>query len=344
MLVNKLVLKNYRNHINKEIFFEPQINIIVGNNGSGKTNILEAINLISTTKSLRARYDKELINFDHNFCTVNLLTNDDILEIQIIKSENINSTSKKVKINKTPKTLHSFCGYFNSVIFSPLDIEFITGSPSLRRKYIDLILSQTSNEYKKNLNLYVKAVRQRNKLLEMINSKKRSTVELEYWNDIIINLGEYIQLKRNDFFNFVQNKINFYNQNLNNNKHTIFVNYNINLINKQRILKYVDTEIYAKNTLIGPHRDDFEIIFDDKNIAYFGSRGQQRTAILALKLCEIDYIKNKKQQEPILLLDDIFSELDSEHRHTLIETIKKRQTIISATEIPNFLKGNVVRL
>lgn len=344
MQINKITLKNFRNHIDKTVDFKPNMNILVGNNGVGKTNILEAIHLIATTKSIKAKYDKELINVNQDFCTVNLFTQYDTLELQVVKKEGLNNSTKKVKINKTPKSLNAFSGYFNCVLFAPSDVEFITGSPSLRRKYLDSILIQTSNDYKKNLNLYTKAIRQRNKLLQLINERKQSTDQLIFWDETILKLGEYIQKYRNDFFTFVSNNIDQYNNQLNNNEHKVYLNYNINLISKERIEKYKQKEILSKSTLVGPHRDDFEIIFDDNNIAFFGSRGQQRTAIMALKLCEIEYIKLKKQVEPVLLLDDIFSELDDDHKNTLIKTVQNRQTIISSTEVPNFLTGHIIEM
>src|SRR4030042_3143455 len=161
MKVKTLKLTNFRNHLSKEISFSDEINLILGPNGAGKTNILEAIYLISTTKSPRAKYDKDLINYDQSFCTVGLDGENNHLELQIIKSEKFdNASSKKAKVNKTQKALGYFAGIFNSVLFTPEDILIITGSPTLRRKYMDMVLVQTSENYKSILMQYVRAVKQ----------------------------------------------------------------------------------------------------------------------------------------------------------------------------------------
>lgn len=345
MKINKLILKNFRNHLDKSIEFKDNINLILGANGVGKTNILEAIHLISTTKSTKARYDREIINYDQNFCTISLNTPQDNLELQIIKGESDDNTStKKAKINKTPKSLSYFAGTFNSVLFTPQDVEIVTGTPSARRKYLDMVLIQTSKGYKKNLSLYTKAIRQRNKLLEMIREKGYGHTQIEYWEEQLLTLGTQIQKERTDFFESIKESIQKYNKQLNKDDTNLHINYKINLINRERLDSHKDIEIAAKATLIGPHRDDFEIIFNNKDIAYFGSRGQQRTALLTLKLSEIDFIEQKTGEKPLLLLDDVFSELDLKHRNTVLNALENRQTIITSTEKPDLLVDNIIEV
>lgn len=345
MKINKLVLKNFRNHVDRTIDFTDGVNLIIGSNGAGKTNILEAIHLISTTKSIKAKHDRDLINYGSNFCTVNLASPEDVFELQVVKSDEDNNTSsKKAKINKTPKSLNYFAGKFNSVMFTPQDVEILTGSPSIRRRYIDMVLTQTNTNYKKSLNLYIKAVRQRNKVLEMIKENRYGFGQLDYWNEQVLNLGSYLQKARIDFFGLIENLVQEYNLILNGNQSTLKVLYDMSEMSTERLEKYKDAEIAAKSTLVGPHRDDFEIQYNDKNIAYFGSRGQQRTAMLAIKLAEIDFIKQKTGENPILLLDDIFSELDSKHRNTVNNVIKNQQTIITSTEKPEFTTNNQIAL
>jgi len=345
MQINKLTLKNFRNHLDKNLTFTDNINLILGPNGVGKTNVLEAIHLVSTTKSIKAQYDKDLINYDKSFCTIVLENPKDTLELQIIKGEQSENTSRKTaKVNKTPKALSYFVGMFNSVLFTPQDIDLVTGSPSIRRKYLDMVLIQTSEGYKKTLSLYNKAVRQRNKLLEKLSESGFGFGQLDYWNEQILNLGTIIQRRRLDFFETIREIIREYNYKLNNRDSDLKVFYKMNEISKDRMEKYKDTEIAAKTTLVGPHRDDFEILFDGKNIAYFGSRGQQRTALLALKLSEKDFIEQKIGEKPLLLLDDVFSELDSKHKNTVMEVVKDHQTIITSTDKLDFDIDNLIEL
>jgi len=345
MQIQKLTLKNFRNHTNKEAVFKENINLILGPNGAGKTNILEAIHLISTTKSIKAKFDRDLINYNQNFCTISLENPTDLLELQIVKGDQNDNISKKTaKVNKTPKSLSYFAGMFNSVLFTPQDIELLTGTPSIRRKYLDMVLIQTSEGYKKTLSLYIKAVRQRNKLLEKISDSGFGFGQMDYWDEQILSLGTIIQKKRLDFFETIREIIQEYNYKLNNSDSDLKIFYKINEINKDRMEKYRETEIAAKTTLVGPHRDDFEILFNGKNIAYFGSRGQQRTVLLALKLAEMDFIEEKIGEKPILLLDDIFSELDNKHKGTVMEVIQKQQTIITSTDKPDFNIDNLIEL
>lgn len=345
MQIKDLTLRNFRNHINLEISFKDKINLILGENGAGKTNILEAIHLISTTKSAKAQYDRDLVNYDSNFCTIVLNDLSNNLELQILKSDtSTNVSTKKAKVNKTPKSLNYFGGMFNSVLFIPEDVEVVTGSPSARRKYMDMVLIQTSEGYKKVLTLYTKAVRQRNKLLETMNEGGHGFGQIDYWDEQILDLGTTIQKKRIEFFEYIRTILQGYNYKLNGAKSNLEVVYKMNEMSKERMDKYKDTEIAAKTTLVGPHRDDFEILLNNKNIAYFGSRGQQRTALLALKLSEIDFIESKTDEKPVLLLDDIFSELDEHHKNTVLEVIQGQQTIITSTEKPDFEIDNVIEI
>lgn len=337
MLLKNLKLTNYRNH--RSFTLEPDKNItfILGPNGSGKTNILEAIQMLATTKSLRAEIDQEVIKYDKDFARVEGViekdSDEETLEIVIKKSEIFeNASVKKVKINKVAKTLQNFAGELKAVLFSPQDIEIITGSPSNRRKYVDLILYQESKIYKQAHSVYTKALRQRNKLFEIISETGRGRDQMPFWDAKILEAGKKIQDQRKILFEFLDGKINEYERELNKTPNKFRINYLINEINEERMEKYRDKEFLARTTLIGPHRDDFVIIMDEMDIAHFGSRGQQRTAMLALKLSEIDYIKFRTNLIPVLLLDDIFSELDPKHKKAVLDTIQDKQTIITAAE------------
>jgi DNA replication and repair protein RecF len=342
MQINEIKLKNFRNHSNKTLEFDEKLTLIVGPNGAGKTNILEAVFVLATGKSQRARYDKDLINYDHAFCTLNgrVLNQDDSynLELQIIKSEDgTNFSSKKAKVNKVAKSISGFTGIFNAVIFITEDISIITGSPAERRRFLDLILSQSDKEYKRSLSSFIKAVRQRNKVLEMINEEGRGYDQMPFWNSQILEHGNAVHQKREAFINFSNENILKIIHELDSTKSNAIIGYKQNKVTEGRLESYRDKEIAAKSTLLGPHRDDFEVIFNGHDVSEFGSRGQQRTILAALKLLEIGYIEKTKGERPVLLLDDIFSELDDKHRHAILNLIHKQQTIITSAEPENIL-------
>ncbi len=334
MKINTLKLKNFRNHNSLEINFKGKSALIKGFNGAGKTNILEAIHLLSTTKSLRTKYDRELINHDADFAHVvaNAALNgtEATIEMTIVKNPKyINSSKKVVKIDKVSKTLANFTGTLNSVLFTPTDIEVITGSPSIRRDYIDSIFFQINREYKKASLEYAKAIRQRNKVLELIATEHRGYNQLPYWNEKILDRGEFIQNQRHKLIDFFAERMPHYANLLGNSEDLLEIKYLKNEISEKRLNDYKEKEIITKRTLVGPHRDDFEIFFNGFNIANFGSRGQQRTTILTLKLCEIDFLSEHTKKRPILLLDDIFSELDPLHREAVESIMELQQTIVT---------------
>jgi len=341
MKIQTLNLTNYRNHLSLKIKFDSELITIIGPNGAGKTNILESIHLLSTGKSPRTKYDVDLINYEKSFCTINSKVhaneNDFELEMQIIREEETEHSSiKKVKVNKVSKTMHYFCGLFTSVLFMPEDIQLITGSPSERRRYIDAVLIQIDTNYKRTLNSYTKAIKQRNKVLEKINREGRGWDEIDYWTDQTLRSGKILQEKRYEMFENMQIFLEK-NSKLLNGATEVLIRYKRNELNRERLEKYRDREIAAKATLIGPHRDDFEIYLDEHNVAEFGSRGQQRSVILALKLSEIELIEKEKGERPVLLLDDIFSELDEKHQKAVLSVIGNQQTIVTSTENLDFL-------
>lgn len=340
MQVKTLKLTNFRNQKDLKIDFDEGSTLIVGPNGCGKSNILEAIHLLSTTKSLRTRYDVELIRHGAKISRIEAIAEIDDdetkLEMAITKSAGYKNASRKiVKINKVNKSLTNFAGTLNSVLFTPTDIEILAGSPSIRRKYIDSIFFQIDKDYKRIHSQYTRAVRQRNKILEKISEGLAGRDQLVYWNDKILELGSNIQRKRRELFTFVQKSLTQYEKKLNSQDVEYRVKYKRNKITGARLEEYKKAEIGARRTLLGPHRDDFAIEFNGFDLASFGSRGQQRTTILALKLCEIDFITQYVQKRPILLLDDIFSELDSEHKEAVYQIIDLQQTIITTAQNAN---------
>lgn len=334
MKIITLQLTDFRNHKKIEMDLDGKPYLICGPNGIGKSNILEAIHLLSTTKSLRTKYDREVINHDANLARIGAKTsvNGDSLDLEmtIVKSDTFENSSKKiVKVNKVNKSLNYMAGILNSVLFTPTDIEILTGSPAVRRKFIDAIFFQIDKEYKKDLNNYTKAIRQRNKILENIRDLSTGQEQLPFWNEKILKHGKNIQTKRQTLFDFINSKIGDYEKKLNSKETKYKVHYKKNKISDVRLEKYKNAEVASANTLVGPHRDDFFIEFNDFDIATFGSRGQQRTTMLALKLCEIDFITKNTGKRPVLLLDDIYSELDPNHKDAIDEIVSLQQTIIT---------------
>ncbi len=352
MIIKSLKLTNFRNYTGLDLSFDSDINVLVGDNGVGKTNILEAIYLLSTTRSFRARYDSDLISYDQNFTNIEAeISSDeetDKILMQIVRTERSDKTSvKKVKLNNVAKPLSKFTHHLKSVLFSPEDIDVITGSPSQRRKYLDLILFQVDTKYKKCSSDYQKAVRRRNKVLELISETGSGADQLPYWNDKILEQGEYIQQKRSEVLAFFNSYFRSSSNPYSNYSHGLKTSYEQNLIDTKRLLEYKSREIGARTTLIGPHRDDFTLYLQEKDMAQFASRGEQRTAMFLMKLAEFQYIFSKLDIKPVLLLDDIFSELDPEHKEAILSFINSQQTIIttaSVAELPDMNISNTITL
>lgn len=350
MKIDKLLLENFRNHKELVLNLNGESALIVGKNGTGKTNILEAAHMLSTTKSLRATYDREVISHNEDYArmVMSVIPNGNLkeLELFVVKSQRSkNSSTKKAKVDKVKKSLTDFAGNINSVLFTPHDVELFTQSPSKRRGYLDSIFYQMDKSYKRAHRNYKKAVRSRNKLLDNIREFGTGKDQLPYWDEKIIETGKLIQKRRKQFLDFVQKNINNYANKLNSQKIKYEVVYDKNKISKEKILNKRPSEIGAARTLVGPHRDDFIIKFNKHDISSFGSRGQKRTTILSLKLCEIDFINKVLGRRPILLLDDIFSELDESHKTAVTNIIGLQQTIITTADENDLKNGlKVIRL
>lgn len=334
MRVMNLELKNFRNHKKLGIDFQGESFLIEGPNGCGKSNILEALHLLSTTKSMKAQYDKEMINYENDTANVNanIVRNEDPINLQLAiqKNPNFENMSKKLaKVDKTTKSLSVFSGQLNTVLFTPESIELVIGAPSLRRKYLDTVFFQIDRDYKNAHTAYTKTLRQRNKLLEKIRDEGIGLKQLDFWDEQLLTHGTLIQLRRQDFLNFLNDNIHKYAAKLTEQKNTYEAKYIKKEITPEKFREYQIREIAAKSTLMGPHRDDIEFIFNTHDLAGFGSRGQQRVLVLILKLCELDYIEKKVGMRPVLLLDDIYSELDKEHRTAIENIIPLQQTIIT---------------
>lgn len=341
MIVTSLSLNQFRNFKKVNFSFGPSTTLIVGANGSGKTNILEALFLVSTGKSFRARKDVELISYECEYAKVraNLssidgeeqIVSEVLLTQGFVTSGNVQKVTpkKRLSIDGTPKRTIDATGIFKTVVFRPQDMDLITSSPTIRRDFLDTVLSQISRDYKRSILSYQKGVRQRNRLLSLIREGKTNRSSLAFWDQLLIKNGDVITQARREF-------VDYMNDNKFLGEASYFLEYDPSIISQPRLHQYEQEEVWAGVTLVGPHRDDihFHEIEDTKkrNLSTYGSRGEQRMAVLWAKLQELNYFELKVGKRPTLLLDDIFSELDDNHREIVESLSHKQQTIMTSAE------------
>jgi DNA replication and repair protein RecF len=345
MHLKNLNLKNFRLFKEKKISFDEKVSLIIGPNASGKTNILEAIYLLATGKSFRALKEEEMIKNGKELARIEASLNGDELEILLTRGEvQGRKTARKLyKINGVGKRWKDFTKNLLAVLFRPEDIDLISGSPFLRRNYLDLVLEQTNWQYRAASLTYQKGVRQRNKLLSKIREGEANPAQLTFWNQLLIKNGSLLTEKRQELIDFYNNFLNKCDR-LYQEKRKVVIIYDKSIISQTRLDKYKQAELGAGVTLVGPHRDDLSFQFEpcshnqkqsfknSRNLTSYGSRGEQRMAVFALKLAEVEFILKKTQKRPVLLLDDIFSELDAVHKDHILTIIPKQQTIITTTD------------
>lgn len=341
MFLKTLNLTNFRNYSVLNLDFDQRPTILVGNNSVGKSNLLEAIYLLSTTKSSRVENEMELIKEKEEFARVEgFLENGGETELLIILNKETTDVNfkKKVLVNGISRRTLDFIGNLPAVIFYPADINMVTGAPSLRRWHLDLALAQIDQEYKRTLTLYEHFLTARNRVLKKIREGHGKLDELEYWTKELVKHGQVISNRRQVFFEFINS--------LEKPLGEFLFEYKPSEISAEKLEETNGREVAAAATLIGPHRDDFVVEAlsevegqgSGRDLAHFGSRGEQRTATLAFKLVQLEYMAKILGKRPILLLDDIFSELDANHRAHVVEIVGKQQTIIATVELENIPK------
>jgi DNA replication and repair protein RecF len=350
MKLRKLQLENFRNY-NRYSFEFPEkdtITVVVGPNGKGKTNFLEAIYILSIGKSFRTLFQDDLIEweFDYMRCQCETETQGEINSLEVFYT-NYPSKQKNFKKNNVSLKNSEYLGNLVTVLFHPEDLNMLYLSPSYRRKYINILLCQTDKKYLDALSKYKKTLKQRNALLHEIRDKrfkKQPTENLEKdldaWDEELIEFGSQIIKKRIELVKFLNKKVQFIFRSISGNKENIEIQYK-NRINPDsasieqtystKLKALREKDILHAKTALGPHRDDLIFLINGKEIATTASRGEFRTLLLAIKLCEIQYIKAKINKNPILLLDDVFSELDRKRQTHLLKSIKDCQTIITTT-------------
>lgn len=342
--------------------FNPNLNIFIGGNAQGKTNILEALNLIVRGTSYRTNDDKQLINWNNkvSYLLGDINKENENFQVsmsleKIIEDLNKSKLIKIIKINQNIQRKSFLNKEFKGVIFSPEHLQIIKGSPSLRRKFLDEQISQIYPLYHRYLLDYYRILGHRNNIFKKNDNKKELKENLLIWDPRLIERGSFLILTRIKFLKKISCLADKFHQEVTKGKEKLKLIYQSNVLGdhkeeisfisetfKDKVKKYKEKEIKCKTTLYGPHRDDFLVYINKANAALYGSQGQQRTSILSLKLAEVDLIKEREGVYPIFLLDDVMSELDKERRHFLLELIinKKVQTFITSISL-NYFNDNV---
>lgn len=342
MILKHLSLQNFRSYTKAQFSFDPQLTVIVGPNASGKTNLVEAIGIASTGKSFRTGKEMQLIAFEKQVAHIGgeVGEEDDTEKIEITFAlSQTGFLQKRYLINGVSKRRASLAGLLPTVLFTPLDLDIVAGQPGAKRRFLDETLEQTDQDYASALTIYQKALRQRNALLEEVQATgRRDADRFAYWDNLLIKNGQLITEKREAFIRYINLR-----------EKTLFpftLEYDKSLMSEERLLQYKDAEVGAGMTLVGPQRDDViiqsmhPVSRELEDVKYFCSRGQQRLVTLELKNAQISYLKEQLHVQPLLVLDDIFSELDSAHIGYVLQMTHEYQTIITTTH-KEFLEANM---
>ena len=344
MWISKINLNNFRNYKNEIIELNKNLNIFYGENAQGKTNIIESIFLCSMGKSFRARKDVEMIKVGKENVRIEVLYEkcDRCGKIKIDLSNKKNIYLNGIKLKKLSELL----GTINVVIFTPDDINILKGGPQNRRRFLDIMISQLKPNYMYNLNLYLKTIEQRNNYLRQIREERKPEELLDIWDEKLIEYAEKINNYRKEFITKIQEKIVKIHKEITDNKEEIKIEYKTDCENKEKYYNLLKErrklDIIKGYTTKGIHRDDFIVSINDRDLGAYGSQGQHRTAILSLKMSELDIIYDEIGEYPILLLDDFMSELDEKRRKHLLEKIKNIQVIITCTDKIKLENKNVL--
>lgn len=375
MLLRELVLVNFRNYVRLALTPGDPITVLVGDNGQGKSNVLEAIYLLATTRSPRTSNDRELVHWRARrdmipFARLEARIRRDTADLHVeilIKGENdpaaapasgngtvpsIRPVTKQVKVNGLPTRAVELIGQVNVVLFTPDDVALVAGSPSGRRRYLDITISQVNGHYLRALQRYNKVLVQRNTLLRQVRERRQRREQLDFWNEELVKLGAYVVARRVETIAALNGDLAPLFRELGGSQHDLAVQYQptthdpaelgddtakLAELYTVRVAEQLSREIDQGVSLVGPHRDDFTFVVDEVDLHDYGSRGQQRLAVVALKLAEALFMRQQTEEQPILLLDDILSELDPVRRsYVLAQAGKAGQTLITTTDLNDF--------
>lgn len=348
-MLTKITLTNFRSYEMKELELSDGVNVVFGPNAFGKTNLLEAIFLMSVGDSFRAKRTEEMVRFGEELGRVGGLIvdeNGEAMTIEVIVNGGMVMgkvvNKRKYIIDGVSKRRKDLVGLLPLVLFRPEDVELLSGSPDVRRKFLDKVLLQTDKSYDHSLTTYEQALRRRNKLLDAIREGAVTRYSLAFWDGLMIKHGAIIQEKRREFVDYINSlfsRSELFNK--------LNLAYDASPISEARLEQYKDAETALGYTLVGPHKDDLMIKEGDRNLSVYGSRGEQRMAVLACKMGEIYYLEERTKRRAVLLLDDIFSELDEEHKQEVLRVMVGRQVVVTTADegdVPMFKKVNLIRL
>lgn len=342
MIITSIKLENFRNYASLKLKFDSGTNIFYGDNAQGKTNILESVYLCGTTKSHKGSKDRDMIRFgqEEAHLRMKLCKHDSQYKIDMHLKRN---KTKGIAINGVPiRKASELFGIANFVFFSPEDLNIIKNGPGERRRFVDLELSQLSNLYLHDLSNYQKIVNQRNKLLKEIAYHPEYLDTLDIWDEQMVHYGVKIIQERTRFVERLGGIITGIHKKLSGGREELSVQYEKNVESEEfagKLRENRERDQKFKMTLVGPHRDDLGFSIGGVDIRRFGSQGQQRTAALSLKLAEIELVKQETKDTPVLLLDDVLSELDSSRQRYLLDSIHDIQTFISCTGTDDFIEN-----
>ena len=354
MIIKHINLSHFRNYQNLSLDFSPQMNVFLGENAQGKTNILEAIYVLAMTKSHRTNKDREMIQWDEDIARISGRIHN--LNSQFSLEVVLSKKGKIAKLNHLEQArLSTYIGHLNVIIFAPEDLDIVKGSPSVRRRFIDMELGQMSPLYLHHLTEYNRVLKKRNQYLKDMRFKKIDELYFDILSEQVAIEGAHVLKERLWFIENLENWSKIIHKNISNQKEDLAIFYSSSLdikslddcedyetifhLFKKQLDNNRDREIDQGTTLIGPHRDDMYFHINGRNVQTYGSQGQQRTAALSIRLAEIDLMKELRGEYPVLLLDDVLSELDNERQTHLLSSIQNKvQTFLTTTSLDGIQK------
>lgn len=342
-------MSDFRNYESKTFDFSDGVTVIAGENARGKTNLLEAIYLLGVGESFRAKRTEEMVRFEQELGRVSgevPLSKKDVINLEVmvnggtVMGKIVNK--RKYLVDGVSRRRKDILGYLPLVLFRPEDVDLISGAPDIRRKFLDRLMIQVDKMYEHSLSTYEQALRRRNRILDAVRDGTASRYSLAFWDGLLIKHGQVIQDKRReltDYINSLFEKSELFRK--------LKIVYDLSVISESRMAQYADAEVAVGYTLVGPHKDDLIIKEGTRDLSIYGSRGEQRMAVLALKMGEIYYLEEKGKKKATLLLDDIFSELDEEHKQEVLRVMSGRQVIVTTADEEDLLmfkKAEIIKL